>query len=376
MQSSPPPVPVPPKIEFDEQMRPRIKIPSLISPLTMQRAAEQSASGGMSVPASIESAIQSARGGGQALPENTRAAMEGAIGADFGGVRVHTGGQSDTLNEALSARAFTTGQDIFFRQGEYAPQSGEGQKLLAHELTHVVQQEAISNSIANSTIQRSITDYTSFNKEIFQSLDSETGKRIYLYTNIGPGTNFDNQIRELYLNAYNTYMSYSQPDTDELKLALNNLHEALKIHEHKISLWDKISWSKMSQNSNEEIYAALQQFEDLSKSYKDLEEKLEPLYSYKNKNNNNISDEAEKVFKDMKKQFNQWNGQRGTRGAWYGSNQPGNTTGAQRVSPSVVTELKQLTQNTTWQFQTSFSGGLSFHRTRGNIDFIYHMDLS
>jgi hypothetical protein len=66
--------------------------------------------------------------------------MESAFGTDFGGVRVHTDSSADSLNQALSARAFTTGQDIFFRQGEYSPGSSSGKELLAHELTHVVQQ--------------------------------------------------------------------------------------------------------------------------------------------------------------------------------------------------------------------------------------------
>lgn len=88
----------------------------------------------------VEEAIQAARGGGQALDSAVRARMEPAFGADFGGVRVHTGSQADALNRQLSARAFTTGQDIFFKQGEYNPGSSKGRELLAHELTHVVQQ--------------------------------------------------------------------------------------------------------------------------------------------------------------------------------------------------------------------------------------------
>jgi len=89
----------------------------------------------------VEETIQTARGGGHALDSTVRAQMEPAMGADFSGVRVHTGGQADTLNRNLSARAFTTGQDIFFKQGEYSPGSSSGRELLAHELTHVVQQD-------------------------------------------------------------------------------------------------------------------------------------------------------------------------------------------------------------------------------------------
>ena len=55
-------------------------------------------------------------------------------------MRVHTGPRADSLNHTLQAKAFTTGQDIFFRQGAYNPASSGGQELLAHELTHVVQQ--------------------------------------------------------------------------------------------------------------------------------------------------------------------------------------------------------------------------------------------
>jgi hypothetical protein len=90
--------------------------------------------------AAIEREIDGARGGGQALDHGVRGQMENSFGADFGGVRVHTDERADTLNHTLSARAFTTGQDIFFRQGEYNPGSSGGRELLAHELTHVVQQ--------------------------------------------------------------------------------------------------------------------------------------------------------------------------------------------------------------------------------------------
>ena len=66
--------------------------------------------------------------------------MEQVFGADFSGVKVHTDATSDELNQAIQAKAFTTGEDIFFRSGAYEPSSWGGQELLAHELTHVVQQ--------------------------------------------------------------------------------------------------------------------------------------------------------------------------------------------------------------------------------------------
>jgi len=96
--------------------------------------------GGGPIGADVESSIEGARSGGRSLDKGVRAAMEPAFGADFSGVRVHSDAQSDSLNRSLQARAFTTGQDVFFRSGEYNPGSSGGQELLAHELTHVVQQ--------------------------------------------------------------------------------------------------------------------------------------------------------------------------------------------------------------------------------------------
>jgi len=88
----------------------------------------------------LESSIAGARGQGQPLNQTVREPMEQAFGADFSGVRVHADAQAHGLNQSIQARAFTTGQDIFFRQGEYQPGNRSGQELLAHELTHVVQQ--------------------------------------------------------------------------------------------------------------------------------------------------------------------------------------------------------------------------------------------
>jgi hypothetical protein len=91
-------------------------------------------------PSGVQEAIERNRGGGQQLDSGVRVQMGQAFNADFSGVRVHTDSQADGLNRALSARAFTTGQDIYFRQGEYRPGTSSGRQLLAHELTHVVQQ--------------------------------------------------------------------------------------------------------------------------------------------------------------------------------------------------------------------------------------------
>lgn len=96
--------------------------------------------GGGVASTDLESSIQSARGSGQSLDGSLSEKLGQAMGADFSGVKVHTDSQSDHLNKSIQAKAFTTGQDVFFRQGAYDPSSRGGQELIAHELTHVVQQ--------------------------------------------------------------------------------------------------------------------------------------------------------------------------------------------------------------------------------------------
>jgi hypothetical protein len=68
--------------------------------------------------------------------------MESAFGADFGAVRLHTGGQAAAMSRQLHAHAFTHGNDIYFNAGKFNPDSRDGKHLLAHELTHTLQQRA------------------------------------------------------------------------------------------------------------------------------------------------------------------------------------------------------------------------------------------
>lgn len=107
------------------------------TPLVQQQ--QESTSPG-DVSLEVEAAIQQSRGQGQPLASAIRLPMEQAFGADFRGVKVHADSNADRLNQALQAKAFTTGQDVYFRSGAYAPESRSGKELLAHELTHVLQQ--------------------------------------------------------------------------------------------------------------------------------------------------------------------------------------------------------------------------------------------
>lgn len=100
----------------------------------------------------VEQGIQQSRGSGQAIDQAFRSPMEQAFGADFSNVRIHADGEANQLNHSLNARAFTTGQDIYFKQGAYQPGSQPGQNLLAHELTHVLQQQSLSTMISRQAM--------------------------------------------------------------------------------------------------------------------------------------------------------------------------------------------------------------------------------
>ncbi len=140
----------------------------------LQASANHGLEGG-DVDTDVARSIQSAKGGGQPLHDGVRSSMERGFGADFGGVRVHTGGQADALNRSLNARAFTTGKDIFFGKGQYNPGSTGGQELIAHELTHTVQQGAAG--VQRDTVQRLISsgELSSPNKAGLPKEDKKIG---------------------------------------------------------------------------------------------------------------------------------------------------------------------------------------------------------
>src|SRR6266849_2690262 len=102
----------------------------------IQRAAVSSAPVN-AVPPIVHDVLSSS---GQPLDAGTRAFMEPRFGHDFSGVRVHTDDQAAESARAVNALAYTVGRDVVFGTGQYAPETSEGRRLMAHELTHVVQQ--------------------------------------------------------------------------------------------------------------------------------------------------------------------------------------------------------------------------------------------
>lgn len=123
-----------PRYEDEEVLREK---PS-VSP--MAPGVQFQSDGGGEVKGELENRLVAGRGGGSPLPADVRTFMESRFGADFGSVRLHTDGEAVRMNRELNAQAFTHGRDIYMGEGRHKAATTEGKRLLAHELTHVLQQ--------------------------------------------------------------------------------------------------------------------------------------------------------------------------------------------------------------------------------------------
>lgn len=119
-----------------------------------QRDAAAGAAGGTAAPAVAGAIGAMQAGSAPGLDSGARGFMESRFGRDFGGVRVHHGARAADAAQALGARAFTVGNDIFFNRGQYQPHTSGGRHLLAHELTHTIQQGGGDGVAARTRIQR------------------------------------------------------------------------------------------------------------------------------------------------------------------------------------------------------------------------------
>ncbi|HEY3386981.1 MAG TPA: DUF4157 domain-containing protein [Saprospiraceae bacterium] len=117
-----------------------------------------SQSGGFEAPPAFNHVLRTQKNNGTPMPPGVTSKMNRAFGFDFSSVRIHADSKSAKLSDSIQARAFTHGQDVYFNRGEYNPGQTEGSKLLAHELTHVVQQTSTGSMQGGppQTIQRSI----------------------------------------------------------------------------------------------------------------------------------------------------------------------------------------------------------------------------
>jgi hypothetical protein len=126
----------------EQRRAPLVEVAAAVGNAAFGRLARAGAGllAGGRVHGDVERAIAARRGRGRALDPATRDWVGQQLGDGLEDVRVHDDADAAQLARSVSARAFTTGPDVYFGAGEYRPGTGEGDRLLAHELTHVVQQ--------------------------------------------------------------------------------------------------------------------------------------------------------------------------------------------------------------------------------------------
>ncbi|CAD7797916.1 hypothetical protein CHRY9390_00249 [Chryseobacterium aquaeductus] len=136
------------------QMKP---LAESISPFIQRSSSEN---GGVA-PDHVESQINSNKGGGKSMDSATKNFMENRFGTDFSDVKIHTGSEAVQMSRELGAQAFAVGNDIYFNEGKYNPNSDSGKHLLAHELTHTVQQSGgIGRMVQRTCPTTSCAGYT------------------------------------------------------------------------------------------------------------------------------------------------------------------------------------------------------------------------
>ena len=155
-----------------------LRLQRLIGNQAVQRLLIQRQTGEETISPSFTERLQAARSDGQPLASPVRDSMESAFDADFRAVRVHTDAEADQLNQTLQSHAFTTGQDIFFLAGKYAPESQSGQKLLAHELAHTRQKDAHNRIACWAPDGHRIVTEKAFQDQVLAALYAEEVRKI------------------------------------------------------------------------------------------------------------------------------------------------------------------------------------------------------
>jgi len=127
----------------EEEKIQRKPLSTNITPLVQTRQATNTPA----VTPSLNNHIETSRGCGKAMDSHTRSFMSNGFGVDFSHVKIHADHEAASMNKELNAKAFTVGNDIYFNEGEYQPGSSKGKHLLAHELTHVIQQRSMDKRV-------------------------------------------------------------------------------------------------------------------------------------------------------------------------------------------------------------------------------------
>lgn len=143
-----------------------------------------------------EPEIRALRSGGEPLPEPVRRFFEPRLGHDFSDVRVHTDREAAESAERLNASAYTVGNEVVFGSGQYAPQTGAGQRLLGHELAHVAQQRSGIIARAVAANYATIKDNLTYGLLDWAITDAEAHEVLVILGGLSP-TDLEDTIREM-----------------------------------------------------------------------------------------------------------------------------------------------------------------------------------
>ncbi|MES2649713.1 MAG: DUF4157 domain-containing protein [Bacteroidota bacterium] len=171
----------------------------------------------------FEQQLSSSKGAGSPMPSDTQQFMESRFNADFSGVRIHTGSNAENLSSNIHAQAFAHGNDIYFNSGKYSPHTESGGTLLAHELTHTVQQGASGSKKVARKIDNALPETAIQARRI--------NSRIQLQTSVSPvsdpdlsgrsgGSALSTGAKEYLQDYYNTNLSDIRIHTGNEALAV------------------------------------------------------------------------------------------------------------------------------------------------------------
>ena len=224
--------------------------------------------GGFAVGDSLESDISRETGRGSGLDGSTRGQFEGFFGVDLGGVRLHADSKAAELSRSLGAEAFTVGNDVFFGEGRFTPGSSSGMGLLAHELTHVVQQGGSSmrrvdpNAVA---LSRSPLAGTQMIRRVdYNDSSNLEGSAMAEKTSGGASAAASMQDWEGANN--NFVIADKKPGGVESAEGLALVSSTLNTISSITSLWDVFNEPSTTQDKGWAIFGALKSAADLSKS--------------------------------------------------------------------------------------------------------------
>jgi len=226
--------------------------------------------GGFAVGDSIESDISRETGRGSGLDGSTRGQFEGFFGVDLGGVRLHADSKAAELSRSLGAEAFTVGNDVFFGEGRFTPGSSSGMGLLAHELTHVVQQGGSSmrrvdpNAVA---LSRSPLAGTQMIRRVdYSDSSSLEGGALDMSEKVAGGASAAADMKDWDDVSKGFVRSEKNPDGVESAEGLALVSSSLNTISAISSLWDVFSEPSTTQEKGWAVFGALKSAADISKS--------------------------------------------------------------------------------------------------------------